>query len=459
VAVLKLKFRFKMNITKTDLDALNAILNVKIEKADYEEKVEKAMKDLRKKASIKGFRPGMVPAGLVKKMYGKNVLIDEVNKILSDSLWNYVVENKVSILGEPLATENNLDKIDLDSEPTFEFTFEIGLSPEIDITIDKKVKLPLYSLSVDKESIDNFKTYYTRNYGSYMPTDQSEEKSMLKGRMAQLNDDGKETEDGIVNEESKMLVSVIKDEEIKKQFIGLTVNQYVSFDIKKAFPNDDEIAGLLNQKKQDLVLTTNNFGFTVKEVTSFVDAEINQELWDKIYGKDVVTSEEQFLEKITTEISESYKAESEYKLKADIRSQLMAQATFELPNDFLKKWLKKTSEKELTDEVLEKEYPAFQEDIKWQLVKEKFIKENDLKISEEEVTELAKQVAMAQFRQYGMNNVPEEYLDEMAKRILSNEKEKKRIEEKKVEDKVLEFVKESINLEIKEITPEEFRKL
>ena len=204
-----------------------------------------------------------------------------------------------------------------------------------------------------------------------MPTDQSEEKSMLKGRMAQLNDDGKETEGGIVNEESKMLVSVIKDEEIKKQFIGLTVNQYVSFDIKKAFPNDDEIAGLLNQKKQDLVLTTNNFGFTVKEVTSFVDAEINQELWDKIYGKDVVTSEEQFLEKITSEISESYKAESEYKLKADIRAQLMAQATFELPNDFLKKWLKKTSEKELTDEVLEKEYPAFQEDIKWQLVKEK----------------------------------------------------------------------------------------
>ena len=448
-----------MNITKTDIDALNAILNVKIEKADYEEKVEKAMKDLRKKASIKGFRPGMVPAGLVKKMYGKNVLIDEVNKVLSDSLWNYVVENKVNILGEPLATDNNLDKIDLDSEPTFEFSFEIGLSPNIDIKIDKKVKLPQYSLSVDQESIDNFKTYYTRNYGSYQPTDQSEEKSMLKGRMVQINDDGKEMEGGIVNDDSKMLVSVIKDEEIKKQFIGLSVNQYVSFDIKKAFPNDDEIAGLLNQKKQDLVLTSNNFSFTVKEVSSFVDAEINQELWDKIYGKDVVTSEEQFLEKITTEIAESYKAESEYKLKADIRTQLMAQATFELPNDFLKKWLKKTSEKELTDEVLEKEYPAFQEDIKWQLVKEKFIKENDLRITEEEVNELAKQVAMAQFRQYGMNNVPEEYLDEMAKRILSSEKEKKRIEEKKVEDKVLEFVKESINLEIKEITPEEFRKL
>lgn len=448
-----------MNITKTDIDALNAILNVKIEKADYEEKVEKAMRDIRKKASIKGFRPGMVPAGLVKKMYGKNVLIDEVNKILSDSLWNYVVENKINILGEPLANDNNLDKIDLDNEPTFDFSFEIGLSPVIDVKIDKKVKLPMYNLSVDQESIDNYKTYYTRNYGTYVPVEQSEEKSMLKGRMAQLNDDGTEMEAGIVNEDSKMLVTIIKDEEIKNKFIGLKVGETVSFDIQKAFPNNDEIAGLLNLKKQDLVLTTNNFSFTAKEVSSFVDAEINQELWDKIYGKDVVTSEEQFLEKITTEIAESYKAESEYKLKADIRTQLMAQATFELPNDFLKKWLKKTSEKELTDEVLEKEYPAFQEDIKWQLVKEKFIKENDLRITEEEVNELAKQVAMAQFRQYGMNNVPDEYLDEMAKRILSSEKEKKRIEEKKVEDKVLEFVKESINLEIKEITPEEFRKL
>ena len=448
-----------MNITKTDLDKLNAILNVKIEKADYDEKVEKSMKDLRKKASIKGFRPGMVPSGLVKKMYGKNVLIDEVNKILSDVLWNYVVENKLNILGEPLATDNNLDKIDLESNPTFEFSFEIGISPEIDIKIDKKVKLPIYNLSVDQESIDNYKNYYTRNHGSYVPADESDENSMLKGRMVQINEDGSEMVDGIVNEKSKLLVSVVKDEEIKKQFIGLKVNNPISFDIKKAFPNDDEIAGLLNQKKQDLILTSDNFSFTANEVTTFKEAEINQELWDKIFGKDVITSEEQFLEKISAEISDSYKAESEYKLKADIRSQLMAQATFELPNEFLKKWLKKTSEKELTDEVLEKEYPAFQEDIKWQLVKEKFIKENDLKITEEEVNDLATQVAMAQFRQYGMNNVPEEYLDEMAKRILSSEKEKKRIEEKKVEDKVLEFVKESINLEIKEITPEEFRKL
>ena len=443
-----------MNITKNEVDALNAIIEVKIDKNDYEENVEKALRELRRKVALKGFRPGMVPAGLVKKMYGKSTLIEEVNKILSNSLWKYISENKIHILGEPLPNSNNLDKVDLDSQPEFEFSFEIGLAPEINIPISKSDKVKNYAISTDNETIENYKKYYANSFGKNIPAELSDESSTLTGKLVQDI-----ATDPISNEEAKMLISIMKDEEIKSAFIGKKAGDTISFDIKKAFPNDDEIAGLLNKKKQDVNLTSNDFSFTIKEITKFVEAESNQELWDHIYGKDSVTNEEQYLEKIKEDIAQNYKAESEYKLKADIRKKILEKATFDLPNDFLKKWLKNSSEKELTDEIIEKEYPMFVEDIKWQLVKENLITKHELKITDEDVKDLAKQVALAQFRQYGINTVPDEHLVEMADRILKNDKEKKRLEEKKIEDKVIDFVKESINLEIKEITPEEFRKL
>jgi trigger factor len=447
-----------MNITKTNVDALNAVLEVKIEKADYEENVEKALRELRRKATVKGFRPGMVPTGLVKKMYGKGTLVEEVNKILSNSLWNFISENKIHILGEPLPKDNNLNKVDLESQPEFNFSFEIGIAPEIDITFSKSDKVNQYNISIDEETLNNYKKYYARTYGKSVVVEKSEENSILKGTLVQVNEKS-ETIEPIVNNEAKLLISIIKDEKIKASLTGKKLNDIINFDIKKAFPNDDEIAGLLNVKKENLVLTSTIFDFTVNEITNFVEAENNQELWDNIYGKDTITSEEQYLEKIKEDIELNYKAESDHKLNSDIRTKLLEKATFELPNEFLKKWIKSTSEKEVTDEILEKEYPMFMNDIKWQLVKENFITKHNLKITPEDVNDLAKQVALAQFRQYGINSVPDEHLEEMAGRILKNEKEKKRLEEKKIEDKVIEFVKESINLEIKDITPEDFRKL
>lgn len=447
-----------MNITKTDVDALNAVLEVKIEKADYAENVEKALREARRKATVKGFRPGMVPAGLVKKMYGKGTLVEEVNKILSNSLWNYISENKIHILGEPLPKDNNLSNVDLESQPEFTFSFEIGIAPEINISFSKSDKVNHYNISIDEETIGNYQKYYARTYGKSVIVEISEDNSILKGTLVQAIEKT-ETVEPLTNNETKLLISIIKDDEIKKSFIGKKQNDNITFDIKKAFPNDDEIAGLLNVKKENLVLSSTLFNFTINEISNFVEAENNQELWDNIYGKDTITSEEQYLEKIKEDIAVNYKAESDYKLNADIRTKLLEKATFELPNEFLKKWIKTTSEKEITDDVLEKEYPIFMNDIKWQLVKDSFIKKHDLKITPEDVNELARQVALAQFRQYGINSVPDEHLDEMAGRILKNEKEKKRLEEKKIEDKVIEFVKESINLEIKDITPDEFRKL
>lgn len=448
-----------MDISRTDTGVLNAVINVKIEKNDYAEKVEKATRDITKKASINGFRPGKVPAGLIKKMYGKSVLIEEVNKLLSEKLWNYITENKISILGEPLPTSNNLDKVDLDNDPIFDFSFEIGMSPEVNINFDSNDKINSYNIIIDEKAINEFKSYYCSNYGSFVEAEISEEKSMLTGRMIQINDDNSETENGIVNNESKFLISVIKDDEIKAKFINIKAGDSVNFDIQKAFPNNDELASLLNIKKENLNLTNANFKFIVSEIKIFKNAEINQELWDKIYGKNIVTSDEQFVEKIKEEINARNEEESKYRLKTDIKNKLIEKATFELPNDFLKKWLKATNEKEITDEILEKEYPAFEKDYRWQLVLNKYVKDNDLTVTDEEILEFGKKIAIAQFSQYGMNNVPEQYVNEMAEKVLKNAKDKARYKEVLLEEKVINIIKETLKTEPKDITKEEFVKL
>ena len=448
-----------MDISKTDTGVLNALINVKIEKTDYTEKVEKATRELIKKVSIKGFRPGKVPIGLVKKMYGKSILIEEINKILSEKLWSYITENKINILGEPLPSSNNLAQVELDNDPVFEFSFEIGISPEINVVIDDKDNIFNYNIIVDDKTIEEYKNYYLHNNGSLINTELSEEKSMLYGKMVQLNDDNSETENGIVNNEAKFLISVIKDEDIKSKFINVKVNDTINFDIKKVFPNDIELASLLNVKKEELNFTTSNFNFTVSEIKVFKDAENNQELWDKIYGKGLVTSEEQFIEKIKEEITAHNNDDSKYRLKTDIKNKLIEKANFELPKEFLKKWLKQTNKKEITDEILEKEFPSFEKEYRWQLILNKYVKENNIIVIDEEIRDLGRKIAVSQFIKYGMKDVPEQYINEMADRILKNEKDKIRYKVVLLEDKIIDVIKENLKTEPKNITKEEFVKL
>ena len=448
-----------MDISKTDTGVLNALINVKIEKTDYTEKVEKATRELIKKVSIKGFRPGKVPIGLVKKMYGKSILIEEINKILSEKLWSYITENKINILGEPLPSSNNLAQVELDNDPVFEFSFEIGISPEINVVIDDKDNIFNYNIIVDDKTIEEYKNYYLHNNGSLINTELSEEKSMLYGKMVQLNDDNSETENGIVNNEAKFLISVIKDEDIKSKFINVKVNDTINFDIKKVFPNDIELASLLNVKKEELNFTTSNFNFTVSEIKVFKDAENNQELWDKIYGKGLVTSEEQFIEKIKEEITAHNNDDSKYRLKTDIKNKLIEKANFELPKEFLKKWLKQTNKKEITDEILEKEFPSFEKEYRWQLILKKYVEENNIIVIDEEIRDLGRKIAVSQFYQYGIKDVPEQYINEMADRILKNEKDKIRYKVVLLEDKIIDVIKENLKTEPKNITKEEFVKL
>ncbi|HPR60738.1 MAG TPA: trigger factor [Prolixibacteraceae bacterium] len=448
-----------MNITREQINDLNGVIRVSIEKSDYESKVEKALKEYRKKANMPGFRPGMVPLGLIKKMYGKAALVEEVNTILTQELSKYLVDEKLNILGEPLPNDDKQKEIDWDNDTDFEFIFDIGFAPESKVSFDKRSKFTQYSVTVTDEMIEEQVKAYTNRFGENKSTDIVEESGTLRGNIAQLDADGNEAEDGIKVEMALISVDVIKDEEIKKSFVGKKIDDEVVFDIKKAYPNNVEISYLLNIEKEAADKIEGNFKITIKEINTFVPAEVNTDLFKNIYGDDTeIADEKAFREKVAAEISEAFRSSIEYKFATDTREQLVSKSKMEFPVEFLKRWLKATN-KDITDEQIEAEFDMFLTDLKWQIIKEEIIKENELKVEENEVMDLAKEVAAAQFRQYGMFNVPDEHLDGFAKQMLSKKEDVNRLYNKKMEDKIMEVIKSKVNVEEKAVSREEFEKL
>jgi len=450
--------RRNMNITRENIDDLNAVLKVKIEKADYQEKVEKVLRDYRKKANIKGFRPGMVPIDMIRKMYGFAVKVDEINKTVSESIHKFITDEKIEVLGDPLPKADEQEKIDFEKQDEFNFSFELGLAPSVEINLGKKNTVNLYDITIDEKMKNDFVANYTRRFGEFKNEETTEDKDILKGKIEALDEDGNPKTEGIFNEKATLAVDIIKDEEIKKDFIGKKGNETVDFDIKKAFPNDTEIAGLLGRKKEEAEGVEGKFRFTISEITRFHSAEINQELFNRVYGEGVVSSEEEFMKKIEDEISSSLKRESEFKLMQDIKKLILDNTEFSLPEEFLKKWLLKVNEN-TTSEQVEKEFDSFRQDLKWQLIRNKVAKDNDMKISEEELQKEAENITRYQFRQYGLFYATDEQITNYAKETLKREEDAKRIADKILEDKVLVQLKEIVKTEDKKVTAEEFNKL
>jgi trigger factor len=362
-----------MNITKENIDDLNALLKVEIKKADYEENVEKVLKDYRKKANIKGFRPGMVPIGLVKKMYGKAVQLDEINKLVSESIHKYLHDEKIEILGDPLPKDNDQEMINFDTKEDFSFTFELGLTPQFEIKLSKKNKVNYYQIEVDEKMKTDYISNYTRRFGEFKSSEKSGEKDMLKGNIIQLGAKNIILEDGLKAENTTISIDIMKDEKIKKHFIGRKIDDEIDFDLRKALPNDFEIAGILNKKKDEVGDVNGNFRFTIKEINRFEPAEIGQKLFNKVYGEGVITSEDEFMKKVEEEIVNNLKRESDYKVMLDVKKLTIEKTDFSLPEDFLKKWLLKVNEK-TTEEQIEKEFESFRSDLKWQLIRNKVAK-------------------------------------------------------------------------------------
>jgi len=447
-----------MNITKENIDDLNAILKVKIEKPDYEDKVETVLKDYRKKATIKGFRPGMVPIGLIKKMYGRAVQIDEINKIVTENIQKYLADEKVEILGDPLPKADEQDKIDFETQQDFTFSFELGLTPAIDLKLSKKNKVNEYEIIIDEKMRKDYVNNYTRRYGELRKADQTEEKDVIKGKIEAVDNSGNVLPEGPAVEDTSLGIDIIKDKKIKKEFIGKKLNDSIDFDLKKAFPNDTEIAGILHKKKEEVAELGADYRFTIKEISRFYPAELGKELFDRIFGEGVVNSEEEFMKKIEGEIVINLKRESDFKLMMDIKNLAMEKTDFQLPEEFLKKWLLRVNEKS-TQEQIEKEFDSFRKDLKWQLIRNKIARDNEVKISEEELQKEAENITRYQFQQYGLFYATAEQIANYAKETLKREEDAKRIADKILEEKVILLMKDLVKLENKSVTIEEFNKL
>ncbi|MEA4840372.1 MAG: trigger factor [Bacteroidales bacterium] len=444
-----------MNVDKQVVDSVNAVVKIQLLKADYQEKVENTLKTYRKKANVPGFRPGNVPVGLIKKMYGKAVLADEVQNAISQALYDYIKENKLSILGEPLPSETQAE-IDFDNQEDFEFSFDIALAPELNFTLNKKDSVPYYNIQITDEMVnEQVKNMAARN-GSYIKVEKSEEKDILKGMLTEVQPDGT----GITVEDAVLMPAYFKDEEEKTKMIGLGVGDTVVFNPAKAYDNtESEIASLLHIAKEVAKDITSDFSFEVKEITRYKDGDLNQDLFDQLFGKDTVKTEEEFRIKVKESLESQFAPESDYRLMVDAEKALVKKLSdIQFPVDFLKRWMLSTDKKRNAEEI-ETEMPKMIEDLKWHLMKEKIVKDNSLTVSEEDLMETAKKVTRAQFAQYGMMSVPDDLLANYAAEMLKKEETKRNILDQAMSTIVAAHLKGVIKLNEKSISVEDFNKL
>lgn len=446
-----------MNIVRKDLDQNNATVTLTIEKADYAEKVDKTLRDYRKKANVPGFRPGMVPVGLLKKMYGKSIMAEEINKLVSDGLYNYINENKINILGEPLPNEDVKQEIDFDTQETFEFTFDLGLAPEFEVELSKKDKVAYYSIAVSDEMIENQVKSYTGRYGKYVQEEVVEERDMIKGELLEMAN-GKVNESGLKVQDATMTPAYMKDEQ-KALFIGAKKGDVITFNPQIAFENEAEISSLLKVSKDEAKNITADFQIKIETITRYQESEINQELFDKVYGEGVVSSEEEFRAKVKESIQENLISDSDYKFTIDAKDALVAKFEgLSFPDTFLKRWVL-ASNQNLTEETLEAEYPKMIADLKWHLITDKLVKANDIKVETADIEEYAKKIAKAQFAQYGMIGMDDEIIANYAKDMMKKQDTLKNMVDKVAEEKVVAVIKDAVKIETKEISIEDFNKM
>lgn len=449
-----------MNVSLQNNDKVSALLTVKIEKADYQDKVEKSLKNIRQKAQVPGFRKGMVPAGLVKKMYGKSVMGEEVNKILSEAVYNYIQDNKVNILGEPLPNEDKQPEIDFDTMEEFEFLFDIALAPEFTVEVSAKDKAPYYNIEVTDEMVENQVKTYTQRNGKYEQVDAYADNDMLKGLLAELDADGNTKEGGVQVEGAVMMPTYMKNADQKAIFAQAKVNDVLVFNPYQAWEgNAAELASLLKIEKEAASELKSDFSFQVEEITRFVAGELTQEIFDQVFGEGVVKTEEEFRGKVKESIATRFVADSDYKFLLDMRKVLTDKVgKLEFPDALLKRiMLMNNADK--GESFVEENYDKSIEELTWHLIKEQLVKANDIKVEQADIAEMAKEATRAQFAQYGMLNIPEEILENYAKEMLKKKESVEGLVNRAVEAKLAAALKSQVKLAEKTVSIEEFNKM
>ncbi|MCQ2204171.1 MAG: trigger factor [Bacteroidales bacterium] len=441
-----------MNISRENVDALNAVITLNIEQADYEAKVAEAIKSYAKKVNIPGFRPGKAPVSLVKKQVGKAILAEEVNKIIDEALNNYIKDNNLNLVGQPLPSEGQ-EPIDFDKEVTnITYKFDLGLAPKVEIDLSK-VEVPYYTIEISDEDVDMQAKSLTSRFGSQENVEKVGDKSMVKGSVKQ--------EGGFSNDSAVMSTSVIKDEAEKAKFTGKKVGDVVKFDLKKAYPNDVEISYMLGISKEEAANVAGEYEFTITEITEFKDPELTQEIFDKVLGEGQVKSAEEFKAKVKELISEQFEVQQNYLFGHMLRKTLVAQNQMELPEAFMKRWLTAVNHdnKAFTPDVLEKEFPQLLDEYRWTDIRQSISEANGIKINEKDVMNYAMQAAKSQFAQYGMTNIPDEYLSNYAQSLLKDAEQREQMVMGAINETVVAFAKTKVKLVQKTTNRKDFGKL
>ena len=437
-----------MNLQHTKIDDLNYELTINISKEDYAESKKKRLSEHRKKAEIKGFRKGMVPMSLVEKMYGPAVLADSVNDTISKALNEFITENNLKVIGEPLPSDDQ-PEIEWVDGNDFTFKFDVATTTEVVMDLSEADVVPMYEIEVNDEAKNEMRANMLKQFGNLSDGE-------VSGAEDFLVVDFKQGEEGVEN--TYVAIKSVA-EGVQASFIGLKADDSIEVNVNEAFTNDTDRAAMLKITKEEVANIEPIYKMTVKNVKTFIPAELNQETYDKIFGEGVVTNEEEFEAKIAERIAYEYSQEAEYKFNKDAKDYLIAKANILLPEAFLKRWLFTINEGKFTMEDIEKEFDSFLVDYRWQMVRTAIIEKYEIKVEESDILESAKAFASYQFSMYGMNNVPDEQLTSYAQTLLSQEKESRRIVEAVYDQKTITSVKEKITAKKEAISIEKFREL
>lgn len=448
-----------MKVSFENQDKVNGLMTIIVEESDYKEKVEKSLKDYRKQANIPGFRKGMAPMGLIKKQYGEYLKLDTINKVVGEELYKYIKDNKINMLGEPLPSAKQ-EAQDLEKEPPYTFYFDIAVAPELKVELTSKDKLPYYDIKVDDATVDKQVDIFASRTGQYVKAEEYQKNDMLKGDLRELDEKGNTKEGGITLEAAVMMPEFIKVEDQRKLFDNAKLGDVIVFNPRKAYPdNDSEIAALLKIKREEVAQHEGDFSYQITEISRFEKAEVNQALFDQIYGEGEVKSLEEFRTKIAEGIKEQTVTDCDYKFLLDVRSYLegkVGKLTF--PDEILKRVML-LNNIERGEEFVEKNYEASIQQLTWHLIKEQLVEANKVKIEDKDVREAAKETARIQFAQYGMIQVPEEYVDNYVTEMFKKKENVDAFVDRAIDLKLIEALKKVVTLETKEVTLDEFNKI
>ena len=441
-----------MNISVENIDKVNAVITAVVEPADYTEKYEKALKDAKKKMNMPGFRPGMVPVGLIKKQFGVSLLAEEVNKILQEGLFGYIRENKINMLGEPLPTEEN-NNVELKEGESFTFKFDLAIAPEFEVSLTKKDKIDYYNVDVTDQMVANQVDMYRQRGGKYEKVDSYEDNDMIKGVITELDVENPVTAENVV-----MLPKYFKNDDQKKLFDGVKTNDIVTFNPSVAYNNNEaELTSLLKVEKEDALNHKGEFNFQITEITRFVPGPLDQELFDTVFPGGEVKTEADFRAKVKELIADQFKKDSDYKFLLDVRKHVTKKVgKLEFPAEKLKKiLLANTGDQAKVDAQFEKSI----EELTWHLIKEKLVEQNEVKVDDEDVKNMAKEVTRMQFAQYGMLNIPDEYLENSVKEMLKKRETVDNLIDRCIEVKLGVAIKEKVTLKESTVSAEDFNKM